>query len=168
MLSHAVGRSDIDDAKVDEARRKEWTGYLNDAIGLVPYKKVLLGDMTEDLTRRVFELALSKAQSSAVNGAFSGITPSDAENAAARSADEASRRAEYQAIMAVVTSGLPAPELTDRLTHPDGSPLSYEDYLQQDGAKSDLLDSGNFGALIPPGGFGSEFDNAFHVYFPKP
>ena len=98
---------------------------------------------------------------------MSGIEPSDKATDATKSADEASRRAEYQAFMAIVTSGLAAPELTGELVHPDGRPLTYEEYLKQDGARSDLLGVGNFSSLMDVGGFGDAFDTAFHVYYPK-
>jgi hypothetical protein len=167
MLSHAVGRTDIDDAKVDQARREQWSDAISDALGLVPYADLILGDVPEGLTRRALELALSKGEASAVDASTSWLAPSAADADATRSAKDASRRAEYQAFMAIVTSGLAAPELTSELLHDDGSPLTYEEYSHKEGAKSDLLGTGNFDSLMEVGGFGDDFNTAFHVYYPK-
>lgn len=166
MLAHAVGRTDIDDAKMDDARRAMWAGLVQDTVGLVPYAKTVLGDFPQGIARRVIELGISKTEAAAIDS----ITTSDAgatRVAATKDAALALDRAEYQVVMTLATSDVVSPELAQGLLEPDGTPVSFETFSSLPSYKGRLLDDGAFGTLFGDSDLDGTFKSQWHIYYPE-
>lgn len=171
MLTHAVGRQDIDDAQVDAARIEAWTGSLITVVSV----SGATGAITGDIANGVRTVAATYAQSGpplddAGQAVVGTLAPdhivTERVTEATEVAAAARERARYQVISALATSRLPPPEMTARLRHADGSALTHQEFRRNGEASWDLLHPLNLRILLDPTEVDDAFDKAFLILYP--
>ncbi|SFK56462.1 hypothetical protein [Cellulomonas sp. KH9] len=171
MLTHAVGRQDIDDAQVDAARTEAWTTSLVTVVSVSGAAGALTGDIANGVravaaTYPQNGQSLDGAERTVVSALAPDYVVTERVVEATEVAAAARDRARYQVISALATASLTPPELAAPLRHTDGRALSYEEFRLSGTASGDLTHALNLGALLDPTEFNGAFDKAFLVLYP--
>lgn len=171
MLTHAVGRQDIDDANVDAARTEAWTTSLITAVSVSGAAGAITGDIANGVRAAAAAHAqsgqpLNGAQRTAVSALVPDLTVMERVDGATKDAAAARDRAYYQAISALATSPVAPAELADPLRHANGGALTYEEFRMTSTAPRELTYPRNLGSLFDSGEFEDKFVRAFNVLYP--
>lgn len=171
MLTHAVGRRDIDDAQVDAARIEAWTTSLITVVSV----SGAAGALTGDVANGVRALAATYAQNGqpldgAGRAVVSTLAPDHLVTERVAEATEvavaARDRAWYQVVSALATSPLTPAELAEPLRHVDGRALTHEEFRSSGDASRNLTHPLNLQAVLDPTKFDDAFDTAFLILYP--
>lgn len=171
MLTHAVGRQDIDDAQVDAARIEAWTNSLITVVSV----SGAAGAITGDVANGVRAVAATYAQNGqpldgAGRAVVSTLAPDQLVTERVLKATEvavaARDRAWYQVVSALATSPLTPPELAEPLRHADGTALTHEEFRSSGDASRTLTHSMNLQAVLDQRDFDDEFHQAFLILYP--
>lgn len=171
MLTHAVGRQDIDDAQMDAARIEAWTTSLITVVSV----RGAAGAITGDVANGVRAVAATYPQNGqpldgAGRAVVSTLAPDQLVTERVVEATEvavaAGDRAWYQVVSALATSSLTPPELAEPLRHADGTALTHEEFGSSGDASRTLTHSLNLQAVLDPTKFDDAFDTAFLILYP--
>ncbi|MBO0901770.1 hypothetical protein J1G42_14375 [Cellulomonas sp. zg-ZUI222] len=171
MLTHAVGRRDIDDAQVDAARTEAWTTSLITVVSVSGAAGAITGDIANGVRAVAATYAqngqpLDGAQRTVVSALVPDLTVMERVEGATKEAAAARERAYYQAISALATSRAAPADLAAPLRHADGGALTYEEFRMTGMAADELTYPRNLGELLDPGEFGEKFIREFLVLYP--
>lgn len=170
MLTHAVGRRDIDDAKVDAARSEAWTTSLITVVSVSGAAGAITGDIVNGVravaaTYMQNGQPLDGAERTVVSTLVPDLAVMERVDGATKEAAAARDRGFYQAISALATSRAAPADLAEPLRHADGGALTYEEFRMSGRAVDELTYERNLEKVFDPGEFDDSFIKQFLVLY---
>lgn len=170
MLTHAVGRQDIDDAQVDAARTEAWTNSLITVVSVSGAAGAITGDVANGVravaaTYTQNGQPLDGAERTVVSTLVPDLAVRERIDGATKEAAAARDRGFYQAISALATSRVAPAELAAPLRHADGRALTYEEFAMTGRAVDELTYERNLEKVFDPDEFDASFVKEFHVLY---